>query len=126
MRTTLAPDGVIPLGAVILDLFAAIDAHDWHSLESFFHPEIVYERPGYPPIVGVERLLRFYREQRVIAAGEHIIERIVVAGPYGACWGRFLGVKKDGSLADELFADVYSFEGGAIRARRSHFFRPAL
>lgn len=114
------------LAAVITELFQAIDAHDWAALEGIFDPEIQYERPGYPSFVGIERLLHFYREERILAAGSHYIEQIVIDNEYGACWGRFIGVKKDGSPSDELFTDVYSFKDGKIKTRRSYFFRPAV
>jgi ketosteroid isomerase-like protein len=108
------------------ELFLAVDSSDWKKLAEIFDAEIVYERPGYDPIVGLERLLQFYRSERVIAGGKHQIEHAVVDGNYGACWGRFVGVKKDGSQVDELFADVYTFNEGKIRARRTHFYRPAV
>ena len=114
------------LNTRIAELFRAIDAHDWEALESFFHPDIVYERPGYAPLTGIERLLDFYQHERILASGNHYIEQIVIEEDHGACWGRFVGVKKDGSAADELFADVYSFEQGKIKTRRSYFFRPAV
>jgi ketosteroid isomerase-like protein len=112
--------------ALIGELFRAVDSSDWDGLARIFHGEIVYERPGYGPIVGVDRLLQFYQQERVIASGQHHIEQVVVDGSYGACWGRFKGVKKDGSGVDELFADVYTFDDGKIRVRRSHFYRPAV
>jgi hypothetical protein len=44
--------------------------------------------------------------------------RCVVNGNKGACWRRFIGVKKDNSNADERFADVYFFEDGMIRMEK--------
>lgn len=98
----------------------------WDALAEIFHPEIVYERPGYGSLCGVARLLQFYQHERVIASGRHSIEQIVIQDDHGACWGRFVGVAKDGTPADERFADVYTFEHGKIIARRSYFFRPAI
>lgn len=114
------------LTTVITELFRAIDSDDWDTLQAIFHPNIVYERPGYLSFTGIERLLQFYREERILAAGNHYIDHIVIDNDYGACWGRFIGIKKDGSPADELFTDVYSFEQGKIKTRRSYFFRPAV
>lgn len=114
------------LNEQIVRLFKAVDSLNWDELRELFHPEIVYERPGYEPFAGLERVMQFYQKERILASGEHQIERIVFEGSYGACWGRFLGYKKDGSAVDELFADVYSFHDGKIRTRRSYFFRPAV
>lgn len=112
--------------ALVIELFRAVDSSDWNVLSDIFHTGVVYERPGYLPFVSITRLLQFYQKERVIASGRHHIENIAIEGNYGACWGRFIGVGKDGSQIDELFADVYSFENGKIKTRKTHFFRPAV
>lgn len=111
---------------LIEKLFRTIDASDWDEMPNLFDAQIVYERPGYAPFSGLERLLYFYQNERVLASGEHRLDRIVIDGNYGACWGRFVGLKKDGTSADVLFADTYLFEGGKIKARRSYFFQPSV
>lgn len=110
----------------IRDLFATIDATRWERLDAFFAPGAVYERPGLDPLVGLERILRYYREERIIVSGRHHIEQVVVGDDAGACWGRVECVLRDGSEADERFADVYLFSAGRIKLRRSHFYRPAV
>jgi ketosteroid isomerase-like protein len=87
---------------------------------------MTYDRPGYETMVGFERIDHFYRSERVIASGIHILEGIVVGETRGACWGRFVGAHKNGSSLDERFADAFTFENGKIRTRRSYFFRPAV
>jgi branched-chain amino acid aminotransferase len=121
--TTSQEDG---MSNFVVDLFRKIDARDWEALEDSLHEDVVYERPGYEPLVGRERVLRFYREERVIASGEHQLERVLTDGESGACWGRFVGLHKNGSAIDERFADVYLLQDGRIRTRRSFFFRPAV
>jgi ketosteroid isomerase-like protein len=111
---------------LITDLFAFVDSSDWQSLPDFFHPEIIYERPGYQPFVGIDRLLLFYRDERIIHSGKHHIENIATEKNCAACWGRFIGVGKDGSQIDVLFADTYSFNIGRIHTRRTHFFTAAV
>lgn len=110
----------------ITDLFQAVDSNDWNAMTQIFHANITYERPGYEPFVGRERVLQFYSQERVIASGKHHLEQVVFDQDWAACWGRFIGLGKDGSAIDELFADVYCFEDGQIRTRRSYFFRPAV
>lgn len=121
-----AGKSAVPTGSIIHDLFRAIDTSDWESIVNNFHPEIVYERPGYAPFRGSERLLYFYQHERVLASGTHNLEHVVYYENSAACWGRFVGRKKDGSDVNEMFADVYTFEDGKIRTRRSFFFRPAV
>jgi ketosteroid isomerase-like protein len=118
-RAPIAPD-------FVRSLFEAIDSRRWPSLEDFFSKDIIYERPGYAPLIGYDRVLKFYRETRVIASGRHLLEEIVVDGDGGACWGRFVGEHKNGSQIDEGFADTYKFENGRIKVRKSYFFRPAV
>jgi hypothetical protein len=112
--------------ALVIELFHVVDSCKWESLTDIFHSNIIYERPGYNAFVGIERLLKFYQIERVIASGKHYIEHITIDGSYGACWGRFIGVSKEACQIDELFADVYSFEKGKIKTRKTHFFRPAV
>lgn len=112
--------------SIVHELFQTIDSRDWNQLPQFFHPEVVYERPGYPVLKGISRLDNFYREERVIAAGAHHIEAVVIDGNHAACWGRFVGAHKDGSSIDEAFADVYTLVDNRIRHRKSFFFRPAV
>jgi ketosteroid isomerase-like protein len=111
---------------IVKMLFEHVDSHDWEGLALDFCDDVVYERPGYAPLVGLERVLHFYREERVIASGRHELENLVSNEECGACWGRFVGTHKNGSDLCERFADVYTFERGKIKTRKSYFFRPAI
>lgn len=123
---TAVPIPALAADNFVVELFRRIDSRDWDALPASFCDDVVYERPGYEPLEGVERVMKFYREERVIASGEHRLERVVIDGESGACWGRFVGLHRDGSAIDERFADVYTLENGRIRTRRSYFFRPAI
>ena len=111
---------------LIIDLFRIIDTGDYLSLTRIFQVDIVYERPGYAPLVGIDRLLEFYRNERIIASGTHHPWHIVTTQDAGACWGHFIGIGKDGSKINERFADCYTFEEGKIKTRISYFFQPAI
>ena len=112
---------------VIKHLFECVDIRSWEVLSTIFHADIVYERPGYDPIQGLERLLYFYSHERVLAAGQHTLERIITAEDAGACWGWFTGSKKDGSAVHVGFADVYLFsDTNLIIKRRSYFYEPSV
>jgi branched-subunit amino acid aminotransferase/4-amino-4-deoxychorismate lyase/ketosteroid isomerase-like protein len=113
-------------GDFVRRMFQTIDSRDWKNLQNLFCQDITYERPGYEPLVGFERVERFYREERVIASGTHLLEGTIIDPGKGACWGRFIGVHKNGSSIDERFADAYTFENGKVKTRRSYFFRPAV
>ena len=107
-------------------LFHAVDNSGWADMEEIFDKSVVYERPGYPPFEGLERVLHFYKHERVLASGKHHIDEIVVDGDHCACWGRFVGFKKDNAPVDVLFADVYYLNDGKILKRRSYFFQPSV
>jgi len=108
------------------DLFQAIDTASWNDLPSFFHPGIVYERPGYAPITGLDALHDFYSGTRIIAEGKHSLEGGLRDAGKAICWGHFRGRSKSGDVLDERFADAYELEGGLIRKRTTFFFRAAI
>lgn len=110
----------------ILEMFDFIDSRQWAGLREKFCDDVVYERPGYDPIEGLDDLLTFYSEVRIIASGKHHLSHVVVNEGAGASWGRFIGEGKDSSPLDERFADVYTFENGKIKHRTSYFFRAAI
>lgn len=112
--------------SLIVRLFSAIDSCDWTMLINIFHQEVVYERPGYESFNGLERVLYFYQEERIVLSGNHFIEGIVVDGAYAACWGCFYGIGKNGDNLSEKYADVYSFQDGKIKTRQSYFFRRGI
>ncbi|MQA93623.1 MAG: hypothetical protein GEV11_02930 [Streptosporangiales bacterium] len=113
-------------GTRIRAMFAVIDAQDWAALPGFFHPEVVYERPGFPPLHGLDRVMRFYHEERKITRSVHHIEATAVEDGRAACWGRVECELPDGSETTVGFADVYTFEGDRIHLRRTHFFVPSV
>jgi ketosteroid isomerase-like protein len=111
---------------LIHGLFATIDARRWKDLLKFFTDDVVYERPGYDALIGLSALEHFYREIRIVAAGEHRIEHIVASTNAAACWGRFVGAAHDGRALDERFADTYDLHNGRVARRTTYFFRPAI
>jgi ketosteroid isomerase-like protein len=111
---------------VIVSLFDHIDRQAWDGLASLLAADVAYERPGYEPFLGRQRVLEFYREERIICSGAHELQSIVVDGDTAACSGRFRGLLKDGRAADVRFADLYEFEQGVIKKRTSYFFSPSV
>ncbi len=108
------------------DLFGAIDSASWSDLSRFFHEDVVYERPGYPPITGLQALLDFYSQTRIIAEGKHSLEGGLRATGQAICWGQFNGCAKNGDVLAERFADAYELQDGLIRKRTTFFFRAAI
>ena len=109
---------------LIQGMFRSIDARDWSTLQHVFAEEVVYERPGYEPIRGLEALMHFYREVRIIASGTHALEGVIEQSGSAAAWGRFQGTCRDGLALDERFVDVYANSGGGIVSPVTSFHRP--
>lgn len=108
----------------LIDMFAAVDRKDWNEVERFLHPDVVYSRPGYQPLIGAKAVMHFYREVRVLSSGIHEIQGIAVDGDVGSSWGRFVGTTRDGKPVDLEYAEWYLFTDGRISSRKSYFFTP--
>lgn len=108
------------------DMFSAIDSRRWNDLPLFFHRDVVYERPGYPPIEGLDDLLNFYARVRIIAEGRHMLDAALQDADRAICWGHFKGRSRDGDELAERFADAYELTDGLIRKRTTFFFRAAI
>ncbi|QHG18504.1 nuclear transport factor 2 family protein [Nostoc sp. ATCC 53789] len=126
MNQSISLSNITAKKELIITLFCAVDSSDWDLLLKCFDKNIIYERPGYQPFIGLEKLLSFYKNDRIIADGKHKIEHIVIENNHGVCWGQFIGIHKNSSPINERFADVYSFENGKFKSRITHFFRPAV
>lgn len=113
-------------GDRITRMFAAIDSRNWDDLADLLHSEIVYDRPGFDAFLGRDRVMRFYMHERIIIDGYHTIDGVIVEGERVAAWGWIEAVRDDGEPLTLGFSDVYLFEVGKIRTRRSHFYVPAV
>lgn len=106
----------------VRNMFAAIDACDWDRLPAFFAGACVYERPGYGPIEGLDRLADFYRHERRIAAGAHSLTGHFESRDGLVVVGDFAGQLRDGGDVNARFADYYLFAEGLIAHRRTYFY----
>ncbi|MDX2007685.1 MAG: nuclear transport factor 2 family protein [Meiothermus sp.] len=111
---------------VVMQYFHAIDAGDLDTALAQFSQDSVYERPGYPPLEGIDQIRNFYQSVRVIRRGRHTLEGLLVEGDQAVTWGVFEGESRDGVQLQERWSDVYRLKGGKIAYRRTHFFRAAV
>jgi uncharacterized protein len=111
---------------LVTELFDVIDGRRWDDLDVVFAADSVYDRPGYEPLVGLDAIRRFYRNERIIGSGRHFVVHIVSDLGAAACWGRFVGASRTGQPLDEEFADAYMVQGGKIVHRKTYFHRPAI
>jgi ketosteroid isomerase-like protein len=112
--------------ALIADLLTVVDLRDWPKLGELVAPDVIYNRPGYPPMSGRAELVEFYRTRHIVVNGRHQIDRVVCDDGEGFCWGRFDGMSHSGVPLSETFAEWFAFRGGLVWRRRTFFYRPAI
>lgn len=76
------------------------------DLIPLFADDIIYERPGHPPIAGIDAFRTFYEEDRPIGDGHHIIEQTYVDGATVIIRGRFEGTLA-GDAVEFGFVDIH-------------------
>jgi len=107
--------------------YELVDGGDVDGLIDLFAPHAEYHRPGYQPLVGHANLERFYRDQRVIKEGRHVVAAVVEDGDDVAVQGRFDGVLRDGTKVVLRFADFFHCTPqGAFARRDTYFFQPLV
>ena len=42
----------------VTEMFRKIDSRDWEALPGSFAEDAVYERPGYAPLQGIDRIMK--------------------------------------------------------------------
>jgi ketosteroid isomerase-like protein len=111
---------------LISSMLAVIDRRDWGDLVDLVTDDVVYHRPGCPPIEGVDAFVAFYRKRCIVASGRHAVDRCVEADGQGFVWGRFEGMSHSGVPLNEIFADWFEVRDGRVARRRTFFYRPAI
>ncbi|MCG1002396.1 MULTISPECIES: nuclear transport factor 2 family protein [Halobacterium] len=103
----------------VAEYYDAVDDERIDDLLALFADDVVYDRPGQPPIEGKVDLEAFYREGRPLEDGSHTVHDVLVDGDRAAVRGTFSGVQ-DGDDVEFGFADVHVFEDGVIAKRYTY------
>ncbi len=106
--------------------YELVDAGRLEEMYALFHDDVVYRRPGYEPLEGIEALRGFYEGERVIREGAHTVSSVALDGERIAVEGEFGGVLHDGSRVTVRFADFFVFRGGRIARRDTYFDAPLV
>lgn len=117
---------VVERPGLVSSMLAVIDRRDWGALAGLVTEDVVYHRPGCPPIVGGDAFVAFYRQRCIVASGRHAVDRCVEADGQVFCWGRFAGTSHSGVPLREVFADWFEVRDGRVSQRRTFFYRPAI
>ncbi|WP_266076221.1 nuclear transport factor 2 family protein [Haladaptatus caseinilyticus] len=105
---------------VVRSYYDYIDAEAYDDVFALFAEDIVYERPGQPPLDGMAEFREFYLESRPLEDGEHVVEQMVIGDDTVAVRGRFSG-EQDGERVSFGFSDFHQFdENGKITERTTY------
>lgn len=111
--------------ALVTGLLDIIDRQRWDDIPTVLAEDCVVERPGAAPLTGLPRIDRFYREERPIREGKHVVEHLLTGPDTAACWGVFTGTKADGTRMEVRFAETYHLRAGRIVRRTTYVHPPA-
>lgn len=107
--------------------YDALDRDDLDAVLECFAGDVLYRRPGYKDISGLERLRAYYTDHRKLAAGRHLVRHVLVEGSAVAANGMFEGDLRDGGRTAIGFAAFFVFDGhGRIEEHTTYFFTPAV
>jgi hypothetical protein len=99
-----------------------VDEQRWDELRAAYAREATYQRGTRSELVGAAAIDRFYRFDRIIAAGRHTITRLEVKSHRVNVRGHFSGTLKSGEAVEIEYRDDYEFtRSGRIRRRISTF-----
>lgn len=106
---------------VVTTYYHDIDRQDVDSALANFAPQAVYRRPGYDELAGINAIVAFYRERRVIDSGRHDIESIIENADEVAVRGSFRGRSRSGASLAVRFADFWRFTDRQVIERNTYF-----
>lgn len=122
MTRSTEPDSGV---ALVTGLLQIIDQQRWDDLPSVLAEDCVVERPGAAPLVGLARIDRFYRHERPIRDGRHVVHHLLTGSDTAACWGVFTGRTADGTAVEVRFAETYRLRSDRIVQRTTYVHTPA-
>ena len=115
------------LRTAVLGYYEAMDRDDIDAVLEFFSGDVLYRRPGYDRISGMEALRQYYASDRKIATGRHVLTSVLVDGQRVAAHGIFDGDLRDGQPTSVGFAAFFLFDQhGRAADHTTYFFVPAV
>jgi uncharacterized protein len=115
------------LKAAVQGYYDALDRDDIEAVLDSFNGDVLYRRPGYPTIVGMDGLRAYYSSDRKLKAGRHVIKALIAEGPTVAAHGVWEGELKGGGTTSMGFAAFFGFDAaGRIDEHTTYFFTPAV
>lgn len=123
-RETASPE---ELRQAVLAYYDALDRDDLDSVLGCFSGDVLYRRPGYRTMTGIDQLRSYYENERKLAAGRHLVRDVLVEDAQVAAQGMYEGQLRDGDRMAMGFAAFFVFDGmGRISEHTTYFFTPAV
>jgi len=104
----------------IANYYVNIDKGEIDRVLMLFSSKITYKR-GDLEIEGKEKIEKFYRNDRIIKKGIHIIKYMINYQNLVLVEGVFQGELKSGEVANESFFDEFHFKEDEVIFRKSSF-----
>lgn len=115
------------LKSAVQGYYDALDRDDIEAVLDAFNGDVLYRRPGYQTIVGMDGLRAYYSGDRKLKAGRHVIQAMIAEGATVAAHGVWEGELKDGGSTSMGFAAFFAFDPtGRIAEHTTYFFTPAV
>ncbi len=115
------------LRQAVLAYYDALDRDDVEAVLACFTGDVLYRRPGYPTMAGIDQLRAYYETDRKLAAGRHMVRDVLVADFQAAAQGMYEGQLRDGDLMTMGFGAFFDFDGAArISEHTTYFYTPAV
>ncbi|WP_226346555.1 nuclear transport factor 2 family protein [Agilicoccus flavus] len=125
--TTNDTRGRVDPRRVVQGYYDALDADDIDAVLAAFSGDVLYRRPGYDRIVGLEALRRYYASDRKLAPGRHVVRSMLVDGNEVAAHGQWEGELREGGRRSVGFAAFFTIDGnGRIASHTTYFHVPAV
>lgn len=105
---------------IVLNYYTTVDAKDIPAALACFASTAVYRRPGFAVFEGLTAIEAFYRQERDVGDGNHVVETILEGGDHVATQGHFDGFFRDGAPLQLRFADFWRFAEGEVVERNSY------
>lgn len=115
------------LKAAVQGYYDALDSDDIESVLDAFSGDVLYRRPGYETISGMDQLRAYYSADRKLTAGRHVLRAMIAEENSVAAHGVYDGALKEGGSTSMGFAAIFVFDNnGRIAEHTTYFFTPAV
>lgn len=104
----------------VQNYYRYVDEGNWDAVLTLFSTNIFYKRGSNKLIDGKPALEKFYKQERKIAEGNHVV-KVTVSPPNVYVSGSFAGKLVSEEYVEVDFVDVFKFEGRKIVKRVTAF-----